>query len=167
MKEITLKDKIVFWVIFWLIVIIAFSLKVQIVKAADQSQENQAGVAYGAAVNKDTGYVSWAGKTYLDMYNWKEISIQFKLLTVTSDTVIFRTLGSNQEPDTLQYYNLIRADTVLQSSMGDSMVTIALPYGTDPTTAILPRFLKLELYLYDADAGGAAQATITDGWIVR
>lgn len=166
-KEATLKSKIVFWAIFWLFVIIAFSLKVKIVKAADQTQENQAGVAYGSAVNKDTAYVSWAGKTYLDMLNYSSVSIQFKLLTVASDTVIFRTLGSNQESDTLQYYNLIRADTVLQASMGDSIVTIALPYGTDPTTAVVPRFLKVELFLYDADAGGAATATITDAWVRR
>ena len=154
-------------VIFWLALTIAVVFGASIVHAATPNEENQAGVAYGSAVDKDTAYVSWTSKTYLDLRNYSNISIQFKVLAVASDTVIFRTLASNQEADTLQYYNLVRADTILQASMGDSIFTLNLPYGTGMETAQLPRFLKMQIFLYDAAAGAAATATICDGYIAR
>ena len=153
--------------IFWLVLAVVVMFGASIVEAAKSSEENQAGVAYGSAADNDTAYVSWDGKTYLDLLNYSSISIQFKILVVASDSVIFRTLASNQEPDTLQYYNLVRADTILQATMGDSIFTLTLPYGTAVGTSVSPRYLKMEIFLYDAAAGGAATATITDSWIAR
>ena len=51
--------------------------------------------------------------------------------------------------------------------MGDSMVTISLPYGTGVGEAAMPRYIKMEIFLYDAAAGAAATATITDSWMLR
>ena len=168
-QEANMKDRTFrnLFVVFWAILIVGLICGADIVSAGQSQPENQGGVAYGSAVNKDTSYVSWNSKTYVDLYNYDSFDIMFKVLAVTSDTVVIRTLGSNAKADTLQYYDLIRADTVLQASMGDSIVHITLPYGTASPTTVLPRFIKMEIFLYDADAGGAAQATVTDSWMAR
>jgi hypothetical protein len=152
---------------FWLAMFLAVLFGSRIVRAASANDDNKSGVAYGTAVNKDTAYVSWDDRTYINLHYYNSIDFNFKILSATSDSVIIRFLGSNAKPDTLHYYDLIRADTVVMASAGDSIVHITFPYGTTPPTTSLSRYMKVEIYLYDADAGGAAQATISDSWIAR
>lgn len=153
--------------IFWLVVASVVILGSSIVKAGSINDDNKNGVAYGAAVHKDTAYCSWDDRTYMDLTNRISLNINFKVLIATSDSVIFRFLGSNANPAVLHYYDVIRIDTVLQASMGDSIVHISFPYGTTPPATALPRYMKVEIFLYDADAGGAATATVSDSWIAR
>jgi hypothetical protein len=152
--------------IFWLVLVAMIMLGSNIVEAA-VNDDNKSGIAYGAAVNKDTAYASWDDRAYIDLTNRTSFNINFKVLSATSDTIIFRFLGSNAKPDTLHYYDVIRIDTLRVAAMGDSIVHISFPYGTTPPATALPRYLKVELFLYDADAGGAAQATVSDSWIAR
>lgn len=152
--------------IFWVVLTVCILFGTDIGRAA-VNDDNKSGVAYGTAVNKDTAYASWDDRVYIDLTNRTSFNINFKVLSATSDSVIFRFLGSNAKPDTLHYYDLIRADTIAMASAGDSIAHISFPYGTTPPATALPRYLKVEIFLYDADAGGAAQATISDSWIAR
>lgn len=137
--------------------------------AASSNTENSNGVGYGSAAQRDTSYTTWESKEYIDTYFARQISLVYKITTSTADTVIYTILGSNQDPDSVRFYYVITADTLLETAYydADSLFAVTLPFGTASTTSVIPRYLKVEIQIADSTSGVNATATIADSWISR